>query len=88
MKLHVHNIVITAVCPLILISSSFPQVPFGKFAYMPGQLYDTNEIMVLLGDNWFVKRSVKQALEIAERRKQSKYFQLLGSYRPHVDMPL
>lgn len=38
---------------------------------MPGQLYHTNEIMVLLGDNWFVKRSVKQALEIAERRKQS-----------------
>ena len=64
------------------------QVPFGKFAYMPGQIYDTNEIMVLLGDNWFVKRSVKQALEIAERRKQSEYFQLLGSYRPHVDMLL
>ena len=58
--------------PLTLISSSNPQVPFGKFAYMPGQLYDTNEIMVLLGDNWFVKRSVKQALEIAERRKQSE----------------
>ena len=39
---------------------------------MPGQLYHTNEILVLLGDNWFTKRSVKQALEIAERRKQSK----------------
>ena len=50
-----------------------PQVPFGKFAYMPGEVYDTNEIMVLLGDNWFVKRSVKQALDIAERRKQSKH---------------
>lgn len=40
---------------------------------MPGELYDTNEVMVLLGDNWFVKRSVKQALEIAERRKQGEY---------------
>lgn len=58
------------VCLLVV---PIPQVPFGKFAYMPGQLYDTNEIMVLLGDNWFVKRSVKQALEIAERRKQSEY---------------
>jgi unconventional prefoldin RPB5 interactor 1 len=46
------------------------QVPFGKFAFMPGKLYHTNEIMVLLGDNWFVTRSAKQALEIAERRKQ------------------
>ena len=37
---------------------------------MPGQLYHTNEILVLLGDNWFAKRSAKQASEIAERRKQ------------------
>ena len=37
---------------------------------MPGQLYHTNEILVLLGDNWFAKRSTKQAIEIAERRKQ------------------
>ena len=39
---------------------------------MPGQLYHTNEILVLLGDNWFAKRSAKQAIEIAERRKQCK----------------
>lgn len=37
---------------------------------MPGKLYQTNEVMVLLGDNWFTKRSVKQALQVAERRKQ------------------
>ena len=37
---------------------------------MPGKLYHSNEVMVLLGDNWFAKRSVKQALEIAERRKK------------------
>jgi len=37
---------------------------------MPGQLYHTNEILVLLGDNWFAERSAKQAIEIIERRKQ------------------
>ena len=37
---------------------------------MPGHLYHTNEIMVLLGENWFAKRTVKQAIEVAERRKQ------------------
>ena len=44
------------------------QVPFGKFAFMPGHLVHTNEILVLLGDNWFCERSAKQASEIAERR--------------------
>ena len=39
---------------------------------MPGQLYHTNEILVLLGDNWFVERSAQQAAAIAERRKQRK----------------
>ncbi|XP_059143741.1 unconventional prefoldin RPB5 interactor-like isoform X2 [Physella acuta] len=43
-------------------------VPFGKLAFMPGQIVHTNEILVLLGDNWFVERSAKQAAEIAERR--------------------
>lgn len=40
---------------------------------MPGQLYHTNEIMVLLGDNWFAKRSAKQAIEMVERRKQCTF---------------
>ena len=35
---------------------------------MPGQLIHTNEILVLLGDNWFAERSAKQAGEIVERR--------------------
>ncbi|XP_064641426.1 unconventional prefoldin RPB5 interactor-like [Lineus longissimus] len=43
-------------------------VPFGPMAFMPGQLRHTNEILVLLGDNWFVERSAKQACEIVERR--------------------
>lgn len=44
------------------------QVPFGDLAFMPGQLVHTNEILVLLGDNWFVDRSASQAVEIVERR--------------------
>ncbi|XP_005103795.1 unconventional prefoldin RPB5 interactor [Aplysia californica] len=43
-------------------------VPFGKLAFMPGKIVHTNEVMVLLGDNWFAERSAKQAAEIAGRR--------------------
>lgn len=43
-------------------------VPFGSLAFMPGKLVHTNEILVLLGDNWFVERSAKQATEIIGRR--------------------
>ena len=39
---------------------------------MPGELIHTNEIMVLLGDNWFAERSATQAMEIAKRRLKSK----------------
>ena len=35
---------------------------------MPGQLVHTNEILVLLGDNWFVDRSASQASDIVSRR--------------------
>ncbi len=46
-------------------------LPFGgKKAFFEGQLVHTNEIMVLLGDNWFVERSAKQAGEICQRRLQ------------------
>nr|XP_054748678.1 LOW QUALITY PROTEIN: unconventional prefoldin RPB5 interactor-like [Lytechinus pictus] len=44
-------------------------VPFGKLAFMPGQLIHTNEILVLLGDNWFAERSATQACQIIDRRK-------------------
>ena len=36
--------------------------------YFAGQLVHTNEIMVLLGDNWFAERSAKEASEICDRR--------------------
>ncbi|XP_076040181.1 unconventional prefoldin RPB5 interactor isoform X2 [Oratosquilla oratoria] len=43
-------------------------VPIGKRAFMPGHLVHTNEVLVLLGDNWFAERSAKQAVEIVGRR--------------------
>ncbi|XP_067091630.1 unconventional prefoldin RPB5 interactor 1 [Osmerus mordax] len=45
-------------------------VPFGPLAFMPGKMVHTNEITVLLGDNWFAKCSAKQAQEIVGHRKQ------------------
>ncbi|XP_002735303.1 uncharacterized protein LOC100371571 [Saccoglossus kowalevskii] len=45
-------------------------VPFGSLAFMPGKLVHTNEILVLLGDNWFAERSAKQACGIVDRRKK------------------
>ncbi|XP_065913341.1 unconventional prefoldin RPB5 interactor-like isoform X2 [Dysidea avara] len=46
-------------------------VPLGPHAFMPGYLYHTNEILVLLGDNWFVQRSAKQACDIVSRRQKT-----------------
>ena len=46
-------------------------VPLGKLALFPGQLRHTNEIMVLLGDNYFALRSASQAAAITERRAEA-----------------
>lgn len=54
-------------------SPSSRQVPFGPFAFMPGKLVHTNEVTVLLGDNWFAKCSAKQAVGLAEHRKARRY---------------
>ncbi|KAM6937075.1 unconventional prefoldin RPB5 interactor 1 [Xenentodon cancila] len=43
-------------------------VPFGPLAFMPGKLVHTNEVTVLLGDNWFAKCSAKQAQTIVDHR--------------------
>ncbi|KAJ7311908.1 hypothetical protein JRQ81_006227 [Phrynocephalus forsythii] len=45
-------------------------VPFGPLAFMPGRLVHTNEITVLLGENWFAKCSAKQASTLVEHRKK------------------
>jgi len=45
-------------------------VPFSSIAFLPGFVYHTNEITVLLGENYFVKRSCVQAQNIINRRLQ------------------
>eukprot|EP00049_Salpingoeca_infusionum_P000495 m.40294 g.40294 ORF g.40294 m.40294 type:complete len:390 (-) comp10421_c0_seq1:59-1228(-) len=45
-------------------------VPLGRFGMMPGHLVHTNEITVLLGDNYFVKTTAPRAQDIAFRRMQ------------------
>ncbi|KAF7724552.1 uri1, prefoldin-like chaperone [Apophysomyces ossiformis] len=45
-------------------------IPIGKLAFMPGRLIHTNEILVLLGDNYYAERSAKQAIGIVERRDE------------------
>ncbi|XP_053305221.1 unconventional prefoldin RPB5 interactor 1 [Spea bombifrons] len=45
-------------------------VPFGPLAFMPGRLVQTNEITVLLGDNWFAKCSAKEASALVDHRKK------------------
>lgn len=37
---------------------------------MPGKIIHTNEILVLLGDQYYAERSTKQAIEILGRRRQ------------------
>ena len=46
-------------------------VPFGKLAFIPGRIVHSNELLVLLGENYFVERSCKQAMEIVNRRLEN-----------------
>jgi len=43
-------------------------VPFGNVGFMSGSLVRTNDVLVLLGDNWFVEQSAKQTVDILNRR--------------------
>lgn len=43
-------------------------VPISKKGFMPGKLIHTNEVLVLLGDNWMIERSAKQSGEMIDRR--------------------
>ncbi|KAL3920824.1 MAG: hypothetical protein SGPRY_005114 [Prymnesium sp.] len=45
-------------------------VPHGKMAMFPGKLIHTNEVFVLLGDNYFALRSAQQASQLAGRRAE------------------
>ncbi|OLY78580.1 Unconventional prefoldin RPB5 interactor [Smittium mucronatum] len=44
-------------------------LPIGTVAFIPGKIVHTNEILVLLGEDWFVEQSAKQASRIAQRRQ-------------------
>ncbi|XP_028392356.1 unconventional prefoldin RPB5 interactor-like isoform X1 [Dendronephthya gigantea] len=61
-------------------------VPISPLAYMPGHLIHTNEIMVLLGDNWFAERSATQAVEIAKRRLKSVEEYLANLHKEHENI--
>lgn len=58
------------------------QVPFGSLAFMPGKLVHTNEITVLLGDNWFAKCSAKQAQKLVTHRMERKFAVLFLFFFP------
>lgn len=47
-------------------------IPIGKLAFMPGAIIHTNEILVLLGEQYFAERSAKQAIEILGRRREGR----------------
>lgn len=58
------------------------QVPFGPLAFMPGKLVHTNELTVLLGDNWFAKCSAKQAQKIIGHRMEREFVFKKIRFRP------
>ncbi|CAN2389353.1 protein phosphatase inhibitor activity [Pristimantis euphronides] len=66
-------------------------VPFGPLAFMPGRLVQTNEVTVLLGDNWFAKCSAKQAMSIVDHRKKhvrealEEYQQVMKNYESRME---
>ena len=43
-------------------------VPVAGCAFFPGSIVHTNEILVLLGENYFAERTASQARQIIQRR--------------------
>ena len=58
-------------------------IPFGKKAFIPGKLVRTNELLVLLGENWFVECSTKYACEIVKRRIEQVDKQIGDASKEH-----
>lgn len=48
-------------------------IPIGKQALIEGKLKHTNEILVCLGEGYFVKYSAAQAIELTKRRIKRNY---------------
>ncbi|EGG17789.1 RNA polymerase II subunit 5-mediating protein [Cavenderia fasciculata] len=46
------------------------KVPLGKYAFFEGEMVDTNEVLILLGENYFAQRSAKQTIDIIQRREK------------------
>ncbi|XP_073411128.1 unconventional prefoldin RPB5 interactor 1 isoform X2 [Dendrobates tinctorius] len=67
-------------------------VPFGPLAFMPGCLVHTNEVTVLLGDNWFAKCSIKQAMSLVDHRKKhvreamEEYQKVMKNFESRVEL--
>ncbi|XP_073515755.1 unconventional prefoldin RPB5 interactor 1 isoform X2 [Phyllobates terribilis] len=67
-------------------------VPFGPLAFMPGRLVHTNEVTVLLGDNWFAKCSNRQAMSLVDHRKKhvreamEEYQQVMKNFESRVEL--
>ena len=59
--------VFSALIPLSIFAL-LTQVPIGSVGFFEGQLIHTNEIMVLLGDNWFTQCSAHHASQIVDHR--------------------
>ena len=53
------------------------KVKISPVAYFPGEVIHTNEFLVLLGENYFVKKTSSEGLQLIERRKKCKSIQLL-----------
>jgi prefoldin subunit 5 len=53
----------------------YSKVPFTPLAFFPGTIKHGNEITVLLGENYFVKRTAPQSREIASRRIKCEFLE-------------
>ncbi|XP_022189382.2 unconventional prefoldin RPB5 interactor-like protein [Nilaparvata lugens] len=60
-------------------------VPVGRKALFRGQLVHTNEIMVCLGDGWFVKKSAAEAVDVC-RRKMKECDEMLERLRKEREL--
>ena len=57
--------------------------PVGKLAFFPGKLTNTNQILTLVGDDYFIERTVKNTLPTIKNRTD-----LLNAKRLEVDKQL
>ncbi|MCO5567479.1 hypothetical protein L7F22_021172 [Adiantum nelumboides] len=66
---------------------SYPiMVPFGKAAFFPGKLVHTNELLVLLGEGYYVECSAFKSLEILGRRCKLLGSQIMGAKSQLADL--